>query len=153
VLVHGDGLLPDVLSLSEFPDDRVSANSHARHNRCRRADPNVRLNHDWCRSDACSRKGVLPKSVIVAALPAARLRGRRWLGTLDLQTAAARIGGVNELVRPGQRIFVLCEGGPCLSRLEDFPPRLEIAERGGTYVLVDEGRLSDWRYLFVANEY
>jgi hypothetical protein len=39
---------------------------------------------------------------------------------------------VNELVRPGDRIFVLCEGGPFLSRLETFPPKLEIVERGGT---------------------
>jgi hypothetical protein len=57
--------------------------------------------------------------------------------------------GMNEFVRPGDRIFVQCEGGPCLSRLERFPPQLEIAERGGTYVLLDEGQPSDWRYLFV----
>ncbi len=46
-----------------------------------------------------------------------------------------------------------CEGGPCLSRLEYFPPKLEIEERGGTYVLVDEGQLPDWRYLFVPTAY
>jgi hypothetical protein len=50
----------------------------------------------------------------------------------------------------GQRIFVRCEGGPCLSRLETFPPRLEIAERGGLYVLVDDGPVSSWLYQFVA---
>jgi hypothetical protein len=37
--------------------------------------------------------------------------------------------------------------------LERFPPQLEIAERGGTYVLVDDGELPDWRYLFVPNRY
>ena len=63
------------------------------------------------------------------------------------------MGAVNEFVRPGDRIFVPCEGGPCLSRLERFPPQLEIAERGGTYVLVDDGELPDWRYLFVPNRY
>jgi hypothetical protein len=60
---------------------------------------------------------------------------------------------VNELLRPSDRMFVQCEGGPCLSRLEHFPPQLEIAERGGMYVLIDEGQPSDWRYLFVPNEY
>ena len=60
---------------------------------------------------------------------------------------------VHELVRPGDRIFVQCEGGPCLSRLERFPPPLEITERGGTYVLVDDGDLPDWRYLFVPDRY
>jgi hypothetical protein len=55
--------------------------------------------------------------------------------------------------RAGDRIFVHCEGGPCLSRLEHFPPRLEIAERGGMYVLIDGGEVYEWRYLFVSNEY
>ena len=54
-----------------------------------------------------------------------------------------------ENVRPGDRIFIRCEGGPCVSRLEHFPPRLEIDERGGLYVLIDDGDLDDWRYLFV----
>lgn len=49
----------------------------------------------------------------------------------------------------GDRIFVECEGGPCRSRLETFPPRLEIEERGGLYVLVDDGPPEQWRYLFV----
>ncbi|HTU37880.1 MAG TPA: hypothetical protein VMF35_07675 [Acidimicrobiales bacterium] len=52
-------------------------------------------------------------------------------------------------MRPGDRLFVQCEGGPCRSRLERFPPQLEIEERGGMYVLVDEGDPADWRYLFV----
>jgi hypothetical protein len=50
-------------------------------------------------------------------------------------------------------MFVPCEGGPCLSRLERFPPRSEIEERGGTYVLVDEGAPHEWLYLFVPHEY
>ena len=49
----------------------------------------------------------------------------------------------------GDRLFVPCEGGPCTSRLEYFPPRLEVRERGGTYVLVDDGPRADWVYLFV----
>jgi hypothetical protein len=37
--------------------------------------------------------------------------------------------------------------------LEHYPPRLEIAKRGGTYVLVDEGEPYEWLYLFVPNDY
>ncbi|HEY6427325.1 MAG TPA: hypothetical protein VIX84_08840 [Acidimicrobiales bacterium] len=40
-----------------------------------------------------------------------------------------------------------------MSRLEYFPPRLEIDEQGGLYVLEDEGELHDWRYVFVPYEY
>lgn len=69
------------------------------------------------------------------------------------ENTAVRITRVNELLRPGDRMFIRCEGGPCLSRLEYFPPELERAERGGTYVLVDEGEPEDWLYLFVSNEY
>jgi len=57
-------------------------------------------------------------------------------------------------VRPledGDRIFVRCDGGPCTSRLVTFPPPLEIDERGGTYVLDDDGAQHDWVYLFVPN--
>ncbi|MGO8875497.1 MAG: hypothetical protein ACLQNG_07010 [Acidimicrobiales bacterium] len=53
------------------------------------------------------------------------------------------------ILRPGDRLFVQCEGGPSASRLELFPPRLEIPERGGTYVLVDDGLRAEWHYLFV----
>jgi hypothetical protein len=60
---------------------------------------------------------------------------------------------VTERIRAGDRLFVRCEGGPCVSRLERFPPRLEIDERGGLYVLVDEGEPEDRRYLFVPNEH
>jgi hypothetical protein len=48
----------------------------------------------------------------------------------------------------GERMFIRCEGGPCLSRLETFPPRLEIQERGGHYVLVDDGPVDEWTYQF-----
>jgi hypothetical protein len=30
---------------------------------------------------------------------------------------------------------------------------MEIAERGGIYVLIDEGSAPEWRYLFVPHEY
>jgi len=33
--------------------------------------------------------------------------------------------------------------------LERFPPQLEIDERGGMYVLIDEGDPANWRYLFI----
>jgi len=49
----------------------------------------------------------------------------------------------------GDRLFIGCEGGPSWTRLELFPPRLELAERGGTYVLDDDGPRHRWRYVFV----
>jgi hypothetical protein len=49
----------------------------------------------------------------------------------------------------GDRMLIACEGGPCLSRLEYFPPRLEVHETEGTYVLIDIGTCNEWRYLFV----
>lgn len=49
----------------------------------------------------------------------------------------------------GDRMFVACEGGPSRSRLEVFPPQLEVEERDGVYVLVDEGPRDQWRYVFV----
>jgi hypothetical protein len=52
--------------------------------------------------------------------------------------------------RRGDKMFIRCEGGPCLSRLETFPPRIEVPERGGLYVLVDEGPVASWLYQFVA---
>ena len=51
-------------------------------------------------------------------------------------------------MRAGDRLFIRCTGGPCLSRLEMFPPRLEIEERSGSSVLVDDGPLHEWSYLF-----
>jgi hypothetical protein len=56
-------------------------------------------------------------------------------------------------LRPGDRLFVPCEGGPSNSRLETYPPRLEIAEPGGTYVLEDDGPREEWRYLFVPDRH
>ena len=50
----------------------------------------------------------------------------------------------------GDRMLIGCEGGPCQSRLEAFPPRLEIQEKTGIYVLVDDGPCETWTYLFVA---
>jgi hypothetical protein len=49
----------------------------------------------------------------------------------------------------GDRLFVPCDGGPSTSRLEMYPPRLEIEERDGIYVLRDIGPRHDWRYEFV----
>jgi len=53
------------------------------------------------------------------------------------------------VLRPGDRVLVVCEGGPCTSRLEIYPPRLEIEEHDGIYVLVDDGPREEWRYVFV----
>jgi len=61
--------------------------------------------------------------------------------------------GTRVQLRLGDRLFISCEGGPCASRLETFPPRLEIKERGGTYVLVDDGRVDQWRYVFHGNKH
>ena len=55
---------------------------------------------------------------------------------------------VTEL-REGDRLFIPCEGGPAATRLELFPPRLELDERDGTYVLDDDGPRDRWRYVFV----
>ena len=43
-------------------------------------------------------------------------------------------------------------GGPCRSRLEYYPPALEIPERGGMYVLVDEGSPEHWRYDWIPDQ-
>ena len=42
-----------------------------------------------------------------------------------------------------------CAGGPCLSRLETFPPRMEIEEKTGLYILVDDEPCDWWIYQFV----
>lgn len=55
-------------------------------------------------------------------------------------------------LEPGDRIFIACVGGPSASRLERFPPRLEVTERDGTYVLDDDGPRDTWRYVFVPRE-
>jgi hypothetical protein len=53
---------------------------------------------------------------------------------------------------PGERMLIRCDGGPSTSRLERWPPPLEVTERDGVYVLVDDGPVSSWWYLFVPNE-
>lgn len=53
---------------------------------------------------------------------------------------------------PGDRMLIWCEGGPSRARLVTFPPPLEIEERGGTYVLVDDGAPQEWRYQFVVGQ-
>ena len=49
----------------------------------------------------------------------------------------------------GERMLIPCRGGPAIARVQRFPPALEIAEEGGTYVLVDDGPPETWRYDFV----
>lgn len=49
----------------------------------------------------------------------------------------------------GDRMLIACDGGPSTSRLEHFPPRLEVDEHDGMYVLIDIGPRVDWRYVFV----
>ena len=52
----------------------------------------------------------------------------------------------------GDRMLIQCDGGPSSSRLETFPPRLEVAERNGVYALLDTGPRNTWRYVFVPHE-
>jgi hypothetical protein len=49
----------------------------------------------------------------------------------------------------GDRMLIPCDGGPSNSRLVRYPPPLEIEERDGVYVLVDDGPPESWRYDFV----
>lgn len=49
----------------------------------------------------------------------------------------------------GDRMLIPCKGGPSVSRLVQYPPPLEIEERGGVYLLVDDGPPELWRYDFV----
>ena len=56
----------------------------------------------------------------------------------------------NVAVVPGERMLLHCQGGgPCVYRLVDYPPPLEIDERGGVYVLVDDGPELTWSYEWV----
>jgi hypothetical protein len=55
-------------------------------------------------------------------------------------------------VEDGDRLFIPCEGGPSTSRLERWPPPLEVQEADGLYVLVDDGDPEAWRYVFVPRE-
>lgn len=52
----------------------------------------------------------------------------------------------------GDRMLIPCDGGLSISRLVRYPPPLEIKERGGDYVLVDDGPPELWRYHFVPVE-
>jgi hypothetical protein len=49
-------------------------------------------------------------------------------------------------------MLIPCAGGPSISRLVRYPPPLEIEERGGVYVLVDDGPPELWRYEFIRAE-
>lgn len=55
------------------------------------------------------------------------------------------------VLQPGDRMLVRCEGGPSASRLVYHPAPLEIVERGGMYILVDDGPVESWHYVFVPN--
>ena len=52
----------------------------------------------------------------------------------------------------GDRMLLGCEGGPSSGRVELFPPRLELPDHGGVYVLDDIGPRAGWKYVFVAND-
>lgn len=56
------------------------------------------------------------------------------------------------MFEPGERMLLWCDRGPSASRLVRFPPPVEITERVGTYVLVDDGPPERWWYLFVPYE-
>ena len=55
-------------------------------------------------------------------------------------------------LRTGDRLFIRCDGGPCISRLVTYPPPLEIADSGGLYVLNDDGPQHDWVYFWLATD-
>ena len=57
--------------------------------------------------------------------------------------------GETTVLVEGDRMLIWCEGGPSQSRLESFPPRLEVEEPDGVYVLEDDGPRAGWRYVFV----
>jgi hypothetical protein len=78
-------------------------------------------------------------------------RGARFLDHPGPRRSPEHYDQSDEPIRleAGDRIFIVCVGGPSQSRLEIFPPRLEIEERTGTYVLVDDGARAAWRYEFV----
>jgi hypothetical protein len=56
-------------------------------------------------------------------------------------------------VRMGDQMLIRCVDGPSISRLETFPPPLEVEEPGGVYVLDDDGPVYAWRYLFVSKAF
>jgi hypothetical protein len=52
----------------------------------------------------------------------------------------------------GERMLIPCDGGPSQYRLAHWPPPLEVIERDGMYILIDDGPPEQWRYEFVPNE-
>ena len=56
------------------------------------------------------------------------------------------------MVEDGERMLIRCEGGPSQGRLVRYPPPVEIEERTGVYVLVDDGSPESWWYEFVPRE-
>ena len=57
-----------------------------------------------------------------------------------------------EPMKAGEEMMVWCEGGRSMIKREVFPPRLEIPDDGGMYVLNDQGDPADWRYVFIASK-
>ena len=78
-------------------------------------------------------------------------RGRRYLNHPGPRRAPDWYDQSDEetVLSAGDRVFIVCEGGPSFSHMEVFPPRTEVAEKDGLYVLIDVGPPSDWKYVFV----
>ena len=49
----------------------------------------------------------------------------------------------------GERLLIPCDGGPSQSRLVHWPVPVEIVDRGGLYVLRDDGPIAAWCYVWV----
>lgn len=49
-------------------------------------------------------------------------------------------------------MLIPCRGGPSTWRTALFPPPVEVEERDGVYVLVDDGPPQQWVYEFVPHE-
>lgn len=60
--------------------------------------------------------------------------------------------GEAQVLEPGDRVFIHCDAGPSAGRIELWPPRLEIPDRGGTYALLDVGPRSEWSYHWVPTD-
>lgn len=52
----------------------------------------------------------------------------------------------------GERMLIGCVGGPSSSRLVHWRPPLEVVDRGGMYVLQDDGPVDSWLYVWVPDE-
>lgn len=64
----------------------------------------------------------------------------------------SRRSGTRPPLQAGDRLFIRCDGGPCISRLVRYPPPLEIEDTGGLYVLNDDGPQDDWVYFWLPAE-